>query len=88
MMIAIDEKRLDNLEEKISNLTEYLKANQNSKSLNEISTLDLMTVKQASKYLNISEASIRRMIEKREIKFKKIRFAIRIEKSELDKLVK
>ncbi|RXK08046.1 helix-turn-helix domain-containing protein [Halarcobacter bivalviorum] len=88
MMIAIDEKRLDNLEEKISNLTEYLKANQSSKSINEISTLDLMTVKQASKYLNISEASIRRMIEKRELKFKKIRFAIRIEKSELDKLVK
>lgn len=88
MMIAIDEKRLNNLEEKISNLTEYLKANQSSKSINEISTLDLMTVKQASKYLNISEASIRRMIEKREIKFKKIRFAIRIEKSELDKLVK
>ncbi len=87
-MIAIDEKRLDNLEEKISNLTEYLKANQSSKSINEISTLDLMTVKQASKYLNISEASIRRMIEKRELKFKKIRFAIRIEKSELDKLVK
>ncbi len=87
-MIAIDEKRLDNLEEKISNLTEYLKANQNSKSINEISTLDLMTVKQASKYLNISESSIRRMIEKRELKFKKIRFAIRIEKSELDKLVK
>ncbi|PHO12224.1 hypothetical protein CPG38_08765 [Malaciobacter marinus] len=88
MMIAIDEKRLEILEEKISNLAEYLIKNQNNKTSSNNTTLELMTVKEASKYLNISEISVRKMIEKREIKFKKIRTAIRIEKSELDKLVK
>lgn len=88
MMIAIDEKRLEILEEKISNLAEYLIKNQNNETSSNNTTLELMTVKEASKYLNISEISVRKMIERREIKFKKIRTAIRIEKSELDKLVK
>ncbi|MGB6328785.1 MAG: helix-turn-helix domain-containing protein [Halarcobacter sp.] len=87
-MIAIDEKRLEILEEKISNLAEYLIKNQNNETSSNNTTLELMTVKEASKYLNISEISVRKMIERREIKFKKIRTAIRIEKSELDKLVK
>lgn len=87
MYVLVDESRINKIDKIQNEILNLLNNNINSTSKRN-KDLDLLTVKEASKYLNISEIFLRKMIEKKEIKVIRIGRAIRIEKTELDKLVK
>ncbi|MCF6339957.1 MAG: helix-turn-helix domain-containing protein [Sulfurimonas sp.] len=80
MFVKINENFLEDLmntQTKILNLLEKQKNNENE---------NLMTVKQAQKFLNISEAFLRKKIASGDLKVIKVGTAIRVEKKELFKL--
>jgi len=85
MLIAIDESKIDNLFKLQADILCLLQKREDE---SKTATADLLTVKQSALYLNVSEIHIRKMIERREIKVTRIKNAIRIQKSELDSLIK
>lgn len=83
----VDDSVINNIIEGQNKILELL----NKKEINvqlKSSSLELLSVSQASEYLNISEVFLRKKIEKRELFVKRIGSSIRIDKRELNKLVK
>ncbi|WP_419766994.1 excisionase family DNA-binding protein [Arcobacter sp.] len=91
MLIAVDENRLDEMSKIQADILHILQNNKLlsiEKSSEQETTLNLLSVKQSAQYLNVSEIMIRKMIEKKELKVKRIGSAIRIEKCELENIIK
>lgn len=83
----VDDSVINNIIEGQNKILELLNKKENIVPLKS-SNLELLSVSQASEYLNISEVFLRKKIEKRELFVKRIGSSIRIDKRELNKLVK
>ena len=89
MKVLIDEQILQDLLSNQNTIIELInkKISFDYTSQNNIKS-NLMTVAQSAEFLNVSEIFLRKRIESKELKVKRIGGAVRIEINELGKLIK